>query len=206
MEKIENPDFSGAACKVKGYRFTILYVVGYLGIFFPALAFFICYENRKAVSLRTLIIVGIVCGIIAAFAIALLIFEGVKRRRTEKRYTVALYEDGMTVYLTKPEEGYVHFKYEEIEDYGFIHIYREDDCENCREAFTTKHQSADTYLTCDLKNYGYMRITAKDGGYYNVTVGDIETVGNYLKEHTQLKEYRYQRIAGIDDDIIIPLA
>lgn len=205
MEKVTQPDISGAQVRVKGYRFSFLAALGYIGLFFSVLSFSIFYGERAHVSARTLLIAGIACGIAGGLFITLSFTEKVIEHKIEKRDCVLLFSDGMTVYATKPEKGYVHFKYDEIEDYGFIHIVRGKDSGYSKPIFRTKHRSASTYLFGDLLNYGYMRITAKDGGYYNVPVGDIETVRNYLKERTAVEEYIYQRIAGIHDDVIIPL-
>lgn len=205
MEKIDKPDIDGAKVKVKGYRYTFLSALCYVGLFFAALIFFIVYQERAHVSKQSLIIAGIACGVAAGLFIALVIIEKVIESAINNKDCVLLFKDGLTVYATKPEKGYFHFKYDEIEDYGFIHIVRGGESGTSMPVFRTKHQSAGTYLLGDLLNYGYMRITDKDGVYYNVPVADIEAVRGYLKEHTTVNEYVYQRIAGIHDDIIIPL-
>ncbi len=200
MEEVDKPDIDGVQVKAKGYRFTFLSALCYLGIFFSALIFFIVYQERAHVSKQGLIIAGVACGTAALLFIALVVREKRIERAICKRDCVLLYSDGMTVYVTKPKQsrGYVHFKYDEIEDYGFIHIvHGKENGESC-PIFATKHQSTTTYLFCHLYNYGYMRITARDGGYYNVPIADIETVRNYLKEHTAVSEFIYQRIGGID--------
>lgn len=206
MEKVVQPDIDGAEVKAKGYRFTFLSALCYVGLFFSALIFFIIYQERAHVSKHGLIIAGIACGLAVLLFIALLVCEKCVERAICKRDCVLLYKDGMTVYVTKPKEekGYVYFKYDELEDYGFIHIVRGKESGESLPIFMTKHQSASTYLFCNLHNYGYMRITDKDGGYYNVPIGDIETVRNYLKEYAAVNEFIYQRIGGIHNDIIIP--
>lgn len=201
MEKVDKPDIDGAEVKSKGYRFEFLSALCYLGLFFSALIFGIVYQERAHVSSQGFIIAGIACGIAALLFIALLICDKRIERAICKRDCVLLYNDGMTVYVTKPKEekGYIFFKYDEIEDYGFIHIVRGSGSGESRPIFTSKRQSAGTYLFCNLHNYGYMRITDKDGGYYNVPIGDIETVRGFLKEHTTINEFIYQRIGGIDN-------
>lgn len=52
-----------------------------------------------------------------------------------------------------------------------------------------------------LLNYGFLRIIARGGGYYNVPVGDIATVKQFFQEHTKIEEYIYIRIAGIHDHL-----
>lgn len=206
MEKDIQPDIDGAEVKVNGYRFTFLSALCYFGLFFSGLIFFMVCQERTHVSKHGLIIAAIACGIAAVLFIALIVCDKRIERTICKRACVLLYKDGMTVYVTKPKEekGYVHFKYDELEDYGFIHIVRGKESGESLSIFRTKHQSAETYLFCHLYNYGYMRISTKDGGYYNVPIGDIETVRNYLKEHAAVNEFIYQRIGGIHDDIIIP--
>ena len=200
MEKVDKPDIDGAEVKVKGYRFEFLTALCYVGLFFSALIFGIVYQERSHVSKQGFIIAGIACGIAALLFIALLVWDKSIERAICKRDCVLLYNDGLTVYVTKPkaEKGYIFFRYDELEDYGFIHIVRGKGSGESRPIFRTKYQSVNTYLFCHLLNYGYMRITDKDGGYYNVPVGDIETVRGYLKEHTAVKEFIYQPIGGID--------
>lgn len=204
MDKNADINFSDAICKVKGYRYTFLKVLGILFIFFPCLSFGIVYGEKSNVSPQTLLITGIVCGIICALSLGLVIYESVATAKLKNKDCVILFEDGITVFVDKPkaEKGYRHFTFDELQDYGFINIIRKSSGET-RLLLGKNAHSSDTYLYADLMNYGYMRITAKDGGYYNVPVGDIETVRNFLKERTQIEEFIYIRIAGIHDHVII---
>ena len=199
-------DLSNAICKVKGYRFTFLKLLGILFVFFSGLSFMIVFGERSNVSAQTLTITGIVCGIICALSLGLVIFDSVITYKIKNKDCVILFEDGMTVFVDKPkaEKGYVHFSFDEIQDYGFINILRKGSGET-RLVFREKRRSSDTYLYADLMNYGYMRITTKNGGYYNVPVADIQTVKDFMKNRTQIEEFIYIRIAGIHDDIIIKL-
>ena len=208
MNKIDDTNFPHAVCKVKGYRFTMLNLLGILIVFFSALSFFIVYDNRKNVSTQTLVTTGIVCGIIAALGIGLSVFDRILTARIKKKDCVVLFEDGIAVYIDKPkaDRGYKHFTFDELQDYGFINIVRKGGSGESRITFKEKRRSTSTYLYADLMNYGYMRITAKDGGYYHIPVGDIEIIRNFMKEHApQVEEFVYMRIAGIHDDIILPL-
>ena len=203
MNNDTDMDFSNAICKVKGYRFTMLKLLGIIFVFFSCLAFGIVFGEKNNVSAQMLIITGIVCGIIGAASIGLIVFDRVKNSNIKNKDCVILFEDGITVFVDKPkdEKGYKHFSFDELQDYGFINIIRKGSGET-QLHIQGKHRSGDTYFPSDLMNYGYMRITVKDGGYYNVPVGDIQTVKNFLKERTQIEEFIYIRIVGIHDNII----
>ncbi len=207
MNKDKNTDFSNAICKIKGYRYTILKLLGIILIFFSGLTFGIVYGKKDYVSTQTLTIICIVCGIISALSLGLVIFDYIANSKMKNKDCVILFEDGITVFVNKPkrDKGYKHFAFDELQDYGFINIIRKKDSGETLWLFKEKKPSAQTYLFADLMNYGYMRITTKDGGYYNVPVGDIQTVKNFLKERTQIEEFIYIRIAGIHDDMIIKL-
>ena len=196
-------DFSGALIKVKGYRFGFLKLLGILFVFFSALAFGIVYGEMHAPT-KAVILTGVVCGLIAAPSIGLIVYEYIANSRLKNQDCVILFEDGITVFADNPkaEKGYKYFSFDEIADYGFINIIRKNNSGETRLVFREKRRSSDTYLYADLMNYGYMRITTKDDGYYNIPVGDIQTVRDFLKKHTQIEEFIYIRIAGIHDVII----
>lgn len=204
MQNDKDMDFSNAIHKVKGYRFTILNLFGILIVFFSALSFLIVFGERTNVSAKTLTTTGIVCGIIAALGLGLAVAEKVVALKIRNRDCVILFEDGITVFVDKPKEdkGYKYFGFDEIQDYGFINIIRKGSGET-RLTFREKKHSASTYLYGELMNYGYMRITTKDGGYYNTPIGDIETIREFLKERApQIEEFIYMRIAGIHDNLL----
>lgn len=203
MQIDKDLDFSNAIHKVKGYRFTILKTFGILFIFFAALSFFIAFSERNNVSTKTLVTIGVVCGIVALLALGLVIAESIVVARVKNKDCVILFEDGITVFVDKPktDKGYKHFGFDELLDYEFINIIRKGSGETSM-IFNEKRHSTTTYLYGDLTNYGYMRITSKDGGYYNVPVGDIQTVKDFLKERApQIEEYIYMRIGGIHDNL-----
>lgn len=204
MYKDNNNDYSDAICKVKGYGRTMLKLIGIIFIFLSALSFGTIYIEKDNVSPQTFTIICIVCGIVAALSLALVIYACVTNSKINGKDCVILYEDGITVFVDKPkaDKGYKHFSFNELQDYGFINIIRKDSGET-RLIINEKRPAADTYLFADLMNYGYMRITTKDGGYYNVPVGDIQTVRDFLKKRTQIEEFIYIRIAGIHDDVTI---
>ncbi|MDE5593904.1 MAG: hypothetical protein K2I75_08240 [Clostridiales bacterium] len=202
MNNDTDMDFSNAICRVKGYRFTMLKLLGIIFVLFSCLAFGIVFGERNNVSSQTLIITGIVCAIIGAASIGLIVFDRVKNSNIKNKDCVILFEDGITVYVDKPkaEKGNKHFSFDELQDYGFINIIRKGSGET-KLSIQGKRRSGDTYFPSDLMNYGYMRLTTKDGGYYDVPVGDIQTVKDFLKDRTQIEEFTYIRIVGIHDSL-----
>lgn len=208
MNEAENRDYPYAVCKVKGYRHTLPKLLGLLGIFFAALIIGTVYSVKEAVSTQGFIITWVVGGILIAASICLVAYEKTATAKMKNKDCVILFEDGVTVFVDKPRssKGYRHFDFDQIQDYGFINILQSSSGSGeTRLLLNGKQQSADTYLEYRLLNYGYLRLTTKDGGYYNVPVGDIKTVRDFFKNHTQIEEYVYIRIAGVHDNIIIPL-
>ncbi len=203
MEKIKSPDLSNALCKAKGYRTKARSLYGKLGIFFSVIVLATVF-GIDSVPLSGRIIACIACGMVVALCVFAYVYDRIARSKTENRDCVILYQDDITVYVDngRSERGYLHFSFDEIEDYGFIHILEgESGSGEVRLIFRQKSHSAETYLSYRLLNYGFLRITTKDGGYYNVPVGDIETVKQFLQEHTKIEEYIYIRIAGIHDNL-----
>ena len=207
MNEDTNIDFTNALCKVKGYRHSFLKLLGILFVFFSCLIFGIVFGERNNVSAQTLWLTGVVCGIICVPSLGLVVYDSIAQSRITNTDCVVLFETGMTVFVDKPkaEKGYKHFSFDEIQDYGFVNIVRKNDSGETKMIGFSKKRSSETYLYADLMNYGYMRISTKSGGYYNVPVGDIQTVRSFMQEHTQIEEFIYMRIAGIHDDIIIKL-
>ena len=203
MEKIKTPDLANALCKVKGYRSKTRSLYGMLGIFFSIIVLATVF-GIDSVPPSGRIIACIACGIVVALCVFASVYDRIARSKTENRDCVILYQDGLTVYVDngKSEREYCYFSFEEIEDYGFIHILEgESGSGEVRLLFRQKSHSAETYLSHRLLNYGFLRITAKDGGYYNVPVGDLATVKQFFREHTKIEEYVYIRIAGIHDQL-----
>ena len=207
MNNVKDTDFSDAVCKVKGYRFRMLHLLGILGIFFSALVAGIIYGKKSFISSQALTITLVICSIVMAASLCLIVYDRVASVNMKNKDCVILFEDGITVFVDKPKsaKGYRHFTFDQLQDYGFIHILQSSSAGETRLLFRTKSQSSDTYLEYQLLNYGYLRLTTNDGGYYNVPVGDIKTVKDFFKQHTQIDEFVYIRIAGINDDVMINL-
>ena len=204
MKKIDYINSEDAVCKVKGYKHNALNVFGIIGIFIPAIIISIVISYKKMLTNGLFITACTICGALIALSVFTVVYYKITAAKIQNMDCVIFFENGIIVFINKPKtkKGYYYFEYNEIKDYGFINILQGDSgAGEDRLIIKDKSRTSFTYLKNRLLNFGDMRITTIEGGYYNIPVGDIEKVRLYFQKYTQIEEYIYIRIAGIHDNL-----